>query len=394
MKILLQAPTNLSTTVIDDYNRAFTEAEELYLVSAFLRDWGNEIKLNKRCKDLVIVIGTDFYITTPLACKKFLNWLPNNRKHTLFAFNPNSQFHPKMMIWKSRKSGIAKYQAIIGSSNLTYAGLHSNYEANVVLDIDQRKYNKIKTWIISLKEESNVCQITQKWLSDYKARYRDFHKKSQNDQIRSNQAPISEALRILPITSFPGIRVSIQQRRQQIKLFRKGNFVQLVNECADGRLHNKDFYEGLFNVIPPEAWFQTKIWTLKGKDSNWRQICKSLRNIIESSKSDRDNKVLEEIDFLAKNANPNRQAWLTEILCHLYPKVYPIWNGQITKWLSHHKFRSPNNISQGSKYIVISQILRKSLAEYNKSSRIKIENLAEVDHVIWAYNQYLNDTDS
>jgi len=39
-----------------------------------------------------------------------------------------------------------------------------------------------------------------------------------------------------------------------------------------------------------------------------------------------DNVVRKEIDRLADADNPNRGAWLSEMLCHYFPSRYPVVN--------------------------------------------------------------------
>ena len=51
------------------YAKAFREATELYLVSAYLTAWPDGLRVNKACKSLTIIIGKDFGITREAACK-------------------------------------------------------------------------------------------------------------------------------------------------------------------------------------------------------------------------------------------------------------------------------------------------------------------------------------
>jgi hypothetical protein len=58
------------------YERALGEAEELYLASAYLTDWDLRYRLSPACRNLVILVGTDFGLTRKAALRNVLRWLP------------------------------------------------------------------------------------------------------------------------------------------------------------------------------------------------------------------------------------------------------------------------------------------------------------------------------
>jgi hypothetical protein len=86
------------------YRRAFKDARELYIVSAYLTAWTPPRKLNDRC-NFRMIIGKDFGLTRKKACKNLIKWLPARHKNELWVANEIGGFHPKGMFWKDREGG-------------------------------------------------------------------------------------------------------------------------------------------------------------------------------------------------------------------------------------------------------------------------------------------------
>lgn len=82
-----------------------------------------------------------------------------------------------------------------------------------------------------------------------------------------------------------------------------------------------------------------------------------------------------------------RKAVLTEMLCHLFPSQYPLWNTPVVTLLRNMDvWRFHRTLSVGENYINLSIILRNALEE---NQDYPARNLAELDHVIWAYCKYI-----
>ncbi|MEH6534476.1 MAG: phospholipase D family protein, partial [Photobacterium frigidiphilum] len=126
MKVLLHSPES-SSEISNIYRKAFNNAVELYVVTAYLTDWDSSLVINDLCESFRVIIGKDFGITKKTACIKVMNWLPAERKSQFLVADDISGFHPKAIFWKEQGD---KYFALIGSSNLTKAAFESNYEAN------------------------------------------------------------------------------------------------------------------------------------------------------------------------------------------------------------------------------------------------------------------------
>jgi hypothetical protein len=95
-----------------------------------------------------------------------------------------------------------------------------------------------------------------------------------------------------------------------------------------------------------------------------------------------DQLVTKEIDQLGKGGNPMRRAWLSEMLCHYFPELYPISNKPVQKWLSKIKLRSRRGATEGQRYIDLAQKLRLAVQNEHPAGA---RNLAELDGAIWRW---------
>ena len=77
---LLLHPSIIDGELSDYYRRAFKNAVELFVVSAYLTEWDSKLELNPNCQSFRVIIGRNFGITRKAACEKVMRWLPINRK--------------------------------------------------------------------------------------------------------------------------------------------------------------------------------------------------------------------------------------------------------------------------------------------------------------------------
>ncbi|PNE12584.1 MAG: hypothetical protein CR217_02510 [Beijerinckiaceae bacterium] len=144
------------------YKRVFQNAIELFIVTAFLTEWDDSLKLNSDCRSFRIIIGKDFGITKKGACEKVMGWLPSKRKCQFMAADRIDGFHPKAVFWKENTG---RSFAIIGSSNLTRAAFETNYEAIVYCPLSAADYAIAKQWVKKIEAQSLV--VSEDWLNKY-----------------------------------------------------------------------------------------------------------------------------------------------------------------------------------------------------------------------------------
>jgi phosphatidylserine/phosphatidylglycerophosphate/cardiolipin synthase-like enzyme len=237
MKLMLHRP-NVHAGLAINYRTAFRDAVELYIVSAYLTDWDEGLKLNSRCRRLRIIVGKDFGITRRDACLKVLAWLPKGRRTNCFKVAEQIKgFHPKAAFWTNDDG---KHFAIIGSSNLTRAAFDSNYEANIFCKMSQKDYIAAKRWVKDIEEA--CVPVSEDWLEKYKEAPRIPGGKP-------GSATNSAGAEVVPLR-LPqpnGMRQLLEQRRQQLSRYKKykTGLMKLFRDCAAKRVTNEGFYERL-----------------------------------------------------------------------------------------------------------------------------------------------------
>ncbi len=375
MSILLQPPAGASDeeSLTNLYDRAISEAIELFIVTAYLTDWKPKSAVRDDCEELSFIVGTDFGITTRKACRSVLKWLPKSMKNDFLAADTISGFHPKLVLWKSIDED---HNIVLGSSNLTQAAFTTNYEANMhSSNISPKRYDSIKGWISYIR--LHCSPISNDWINSYKEKERPASPR------RGRKTPVVS----LNLPSGKAINAAIKKRRAQQKAFAdiKPKLVSLIESCASGEIPNTKFYGDMMQLWGHhESRFQGSGFHIRGKRGNWKEICTAISIILTKSSAlsvgDMDNLVKKEIDKLASARNPARHSWLSEMLCHFFPKRYPLLNTPIREWLRKNKYKSPSSASDGATYIDLSIKLRNAL----KSNTANIaKNLAELDHAIW-----------
>lgn len=152
MDLLLHTP-NTKSALASYYERAFKNAVELYIVSAYLTEWDSTLTLNPACNRFRVIIGSDFGVTRKAACEKVMQWLPPKRKGQFMVADRIGGFHPKAAFWKDQKGDCF---ALIGSSNLTRAAFDTNYEANVFCRVSNADFIRGKKWVKEIEKQSVI----------------------------------------------------------------------------------------------------------------------------------------------------------------------------------------------------------------------------------------------
>lgn len=375
MKIILQ-PTSKEDAVALQvlYDQAINEATELFVVSAYLTDWQPKQKITQKCRELAFVVGTDFGLTRKDACRKVLRWLPDELKSDFVAADHIGGFHPKLVMWKDERG---QGHLLLGSSNLTLAAFSTNYEANALFKISDEQFNDIKKWIYKIRLECSP--ISEDWLEQYKEAPKTLRRPS------GKKVPVV----FFRLPSGDLIDKAIAKRRKQHQAFVdiKEPLASLIEKCTQGVVSNEQFYEEMMTLWGHHpSRLMGKGFEIVGKHGNWQEVCKSISTILlvaqTASGPVLDNIVRKEIDRLSMAQNPNRGAWLSEMLCHYFPDLYPLINKPVRMWLQDNKYRAPRKTSEGAKYIDLAMKLRQAIKQNTKN---RAKDLLELDHAIWQW---------
>lgn len=359
------------------YTKAFAAAEELCIASAYLTDWDAGRKLGSKCKDVTFLVGTDFGLTRKAALRNVLHWMPT-KITSFFGVVPqrfSAGFHPKLMAWRTASN---KYFCLIGSSNLSKAGFSGNHEANVFLEITSGEFKNIRDWLNEIVDLT--IPVTEDWIEHH---YQEAQRKS-NARLPHE---IFEHVKLrLPNTA--ACRREVLDRRRQQGAFKdiQVELLSAARRCVRGKITSATFWRVFCDLWwSHDSRFQGSGLQFSGSTADWQQTCQSLINILDKvptlSKPQLDHLVSVEIDGLKKRKNPTRGAWLTEMLCHYHPDLFPIMNKPIKAWLVKKKWRARPSNSEGQRYIQLAQQLRFAVQERPSGAT----NLAELDAAIWRW---------
>ncbi len=362
------------------YKEAFTGAVELYVATAYLTHWAPSQRLNARCSRVVFVVGTDFGVTRKDALRRVLAWLPTRGTVAFGAVAGAAGvgFHPKVLAWKTRRGS---YECLIGSSNLSRAGLATNHEANVRLGLTRVEYERLTRWIDAIEEQS--AAVTEDWISHHYVE--GAHPQAVSSKPLALSAPVT-----LSLPHQARFRASVLERRKQQAAWAEieAPLLAAMRRTATGRMTNLAFWQTFWGTWAAHpSRFQGSGLQISAKRANWKQACESLLAVValrESGRLERrDDAVRVELDRLAKARNPARGAWFTEMLCHLFPKEYPVLNRPVKLWLAHNKWSARRGASEGQRYVLLAKQLRVALKQRPAGAR----TLAELDLAIWKWSQ-------
>ena len=376
MKLMLHTP-NGQSELSAYYQQAFDNAVELFLVTAFLTDWDDSLKINRNCRAFRLIIGKDFGITRKTACEKVMSWLPARRKRQFLVADRIGGFHPKAIFWKE-PSGHSF--GVVGSSNMTRAAFELNYEVNTFSRLSAAEYARAREWVAGVEKQSAV--VTPDWLHRYKEAPLRGGSRSCGQQ--GNAAIDTAPLASCPLPKPDEMQRYISGRRTQLAKYEahRNGLLRLFRRCASRKVTSEQFYDQL-----PRHWsweagdrFQGRGFALSAKHSDFQAVSESFLKIVRAADADRDDVVAQEIDRLADDKVPTRRSFLSEMLCLRFPDVYPVWNKPTNDYFRTIKLRPPRGASEGERYVYFAKTLRDLLRE-NPNHPAK--NLAELDVVIW-----------
>ena len=374
MKLLLSGP-GADAQLAHLYDQAISKATELLIVSAYLTEWRPRVPFTGHCESIVFIVGTDFGLTRKAACEDVLKWLPPAFRSDFLAADEIDGFHPKLVAWRSTNG---KYQVLVGSSNLTAAGFSTNYEANVLVRVSPTEFERVRSWVQNIRDRSTP--ISEGWL----ASYRESRQTARRGGIA---APTKRLAKTLELPAGKEVEVNILDRRKAQAAFSRirAELLDLVEKCARGTISNAEFYEQMYTLWGHYPFrFQGRGFEITGKHSDWKDVCTSLSTICARvlATAQLDRVVANEIDRLSRARNPNRGAWLTEMLCHLYPRLYPLVNKPVVTWLRHNRYPAPRGASEGARYQHLALTLRGALKNNTTNGA---RDLPELDNAIWTW---------
>ena len=384
MQLLLSSP-KAESALSHIYEDAVANCEELYIATAYLTAWPVQESLSSTCRRLLFLVGTDFGLTRKAACRAVIRWLPASHQSGFLAVPQTvGNFHPKIIAWRTSDN---HHYCVIGSSNLSEAGLTTNTEANVHADITEGEYQQIVRWLGGIAADAEP--INDAWLAAYKER--PLGGKSGG---KKRDPSLSEP--VIPIVFPTGKRYedAIKRRRTAQATFSEiaPQLRSAMQRCVNSQITNGDFWNSFWAIwANHSSRFQGSGLQIKGKAADWKEACASTLHILNAQNTSddaRDQLARDEIDNLARLGVPVRGAWLSEMLCHYLPDHYPLLNNPIKGWLASQKWRPQRGCSEGARYVQLAKTLRKAISTGKGGPR----NMPEVDAVAWTWYHHHDKT--
>jgi len=162
-----------SNTLITDLTLHLKGATDIYIAAALIQDSAfEEIQaLMPSGVNQTYLVGIDLP-TPPSVLRTFQNRQSARFKCGIYK-QPSIAFHPKVYLIKTAD----QYISIVGSSNLTNGGLHSNIEMNTVTS-DETEFNSLLSWFNQLY--SNAYPLTEDNIKEYEDKFEAIKENERN----------------------------------------------------------------------------------------------------------------------------------------------------------------------------------------------------------------------
>lgn len=134
---------------------------------------------------------------------------------------------------------------------------------------------------------------------------------------------------------------------------------------------------------------QANGWERNGKAGNFRRLCQALQAVFDAPDAElRDEIVKREMTALKDERTRLWRACFSELLCHFFPKEYPVWNEPVKQWSLTLGLSRSSTADPGETYLVLAHALREALRSGAPDVRTSgIANLALLDAVLWQWNE-------
>jgi HKD family nuclease len=248
-RLFLQPQESQAEHIRHVYQRAFDQATELYVVSAYLRTWDTELKLNADCKKFMFVVGKDFGITRKKALHTVREWLEEQERpaREFRVAHGITGFHPKAVVWKE-PTGQA--YMLLGSSNLSDAAFNTNYEANVFIELDALSFQDAKKWFARIADKSASRPVTADWIEN---EYVEAPSEGNGGGQPSKSGAGGDEFDAPTLPDFPPVEMEklLHQRRisrAEFDQYAKRPLLKAMRACAEGRMSDTIFYDELNRI--------------------------------------------------------------------------------------------------------------------------------------------------
>lgn len=358
--------TNLSEKLKDE----LANADELWIAVALINLDGLNYILKyakKTCKHNYL-IGID--LPTDPKALRLLNELQFKTDLQVSIYTDSNNYHPKLYLICKNKS----YSAFIGSANCTNGGLKNNVELTTLIR-DNKLSLELVEWFnnIKLKCKPLTTEFVIKYQKDFLERQernkhdKIFVKNEKNKLNSEYEAKIKEKSEFLKVLKNYRKRLAyniiVSQREKNVKDLRK--YLDYPNfENIDLDSYFSEWELGHLIPISKPA--------IKRNIEKLRNLLRFLmdENIDVSVRYERALNGDLKVEGVAK-------AFISKVLTIHKPNLYYVKNGKTDRALRKYGIEIPRGLSEGEKYKMTTNFLRKICAETN------IKDLTVLDYYLY-----------
>lgn len=316
-------PTHLSTI-----NRLLDNSDEVIICVAFLKTSGLDLILDRLTDNCTFYVGTDYYLTEPLAIKKLLRiGIP-----VYLTKKVKSTFHPKIYYFKKGND----ISILTGSANVTGGGFETNFEVSVLIQtkknssVDKDFNGMIEAYSSNSTHITGEVQISQyeREFDIYRKKHRKADKEFKNEIEGTHKLDLSQLNKFVEEYVADGRIEDFAERTEYYKTAK-----QLMNSLTKNKIASPneflDYYEKIAKSFHSSG-------LLRGKTI----FAKEYKTIISIIRIVQDNKSADAVSVFSKTLPLVRSVKRfgvnaqTEIMNTYNPNKYSVANGRTLKSLS------------------------------------------------------------
>lgn len=290
--------TEFKRQVYDSLLEFLRRSERAFFAVAYVTISGVNLIKNYIPEDARMITCIDFFLTEPIALRELVN-----KGVKVKILNVRPSFHPKVSYFMKNTT---EAYAIIGSSNLTEAGLRDNIEANVILQgtLDEKIFIDIQDYLEELWNHRLAKEVTPEFIEWYSRRWKNTRSRIQRIIARSSTGIKARDRKYwILITTEQNYEIcvreglwGVQYAKNMIKQMKPGDLAVFY-------IKGKKEFRGPF-IITTKAYYEdkTKIWP--DKTYPWRIEIKPYRKYIEKNAL----QIVHQLEFIE---DPNK--WGTHL---------------------------------------------------------------------------------
>jgi len=274
--------------IYDSLMEFLDESESAFFAVAYITTSGVNLIKDHIPEDTRIVTCIDFFLTEPEALEALIDLGVKVR-----ILNARPAFHPKVSYFM--KNAVEAY-AIIGSSNLTEAGLRDNIEANIILRgaPSEKVFRDIQEYLEELWNHRLAREVTPKFLEWYSTRWERARPRIQRIIERTAvRARTRDQKYWILITTEQNYKICVKEglwgvehAKRMIKEMKPGDLVVFY-------IKGKKIFAGPF-IVTTEAYYEDRVKIWPDKTYSWRIGIKLYKRYVEKNAEE----VVEELEFI------------------------------------------------------------------------------------------------